>query len=189
VSGNAESGATDAFGTNSPALENPQGGQRLSQGEQTAQAGLLQAAHPGVFSSTETGPEPARSTSEDEMIEEQAPQWIKSILPQVASGWWDVRSKGTGVVIKFRWRAPSLQTLTLLQMSGEDVKVLREAPEEITARMLRHRLISRLHLISLDPRKRDKALLVAGRMQIDLDAPLHPVHPAVHPADFTNPAP
>ena len=36
----------------------------------------------------------------------RASQWLKSILPEATNGWWDVREKGAGATVKFRWRDP-----------------------------------------------------------------------------------
>jgi hypothetical protein len=38
-------------------------------------------------------------------------QWLKSILPEASSGWWDIRDKANGMAIKFRWRDHDLQVI------------------------------------------------------------------------------
>src|SRR5262249_1176653 len=46
-------------------------------------------------------------------------QWLKSILPEATNGWWDIRDKGNGMAIKFRWRDPDLQVITPLRVTSE----------------------------------------------------------------------
>jgi hypothetical protein len=99
----------------------------------------------------------------------RASQWLKSILPEAANGWWDVRDKGSGVTIKFRWRAPNLQVITLLSVTSEQFEILKESPYEDAKSMIREKISLRLQSISLDPARRDKALIAARKLGIDLE--------------------
>jgi hypothetical protein len=99
----------------------------------------------------------------------RASQWLKSILPEATNGWWDVRDKGNGATIKFRWRDPVLQVITLLSVTGEQFEILEQKGYEDAKSLVREKISLRLHDLSLDPVKRDKALKVARKLGIDLD--------------------
>jgi hypothetical protein len=43
------------------------------------------------------------------------------LAPQASKGWWDVREKGNGMAIKFRWRDTDLQVITLLRLTSEQM--------------------------------------------------------------------
>ena len=98
-----------------------------------------------------------------------AAQWLKSILPEVSNGWWDVRDKGTGMAIKFRWRDPDLQVITPLSVTSEQLEALRQNSCEEAKSRIRQQIALRLYNISLDPAKREKALIVARKLGINLD--------------------
>ena len=99
----------------------------------------------------------------------RASQWLKSILPEATNGWWDVREKGAGATIKFRWRDPNLQVITLLSVTSEQFEILKESGYEDAKSMIRENISLRLHNISLDPARRDKAMIAAQKLGIDLD--------------------
>ena len=99
----------------------------------------------------------------------RASQWLKSILPEATSGWWDVRDKGNGTTVKFRWRDPNLQVITLLRVTSEEFETLKESHHEDAKSMIREKISLRLHSLSLDPAKRDKALITARKLGIDLE--------------------
>jgi len=99
----------------------------------------------------------------------RASQWLKSILPEATNGWWDVRDKGAGATIKFRWRDPNLQVITLLSVTSEQFEILKESRYEDAKSMIREKISLRLQSISLDPARRDKALIAARKLGIDLD--------------------
>jgi hypothetical protein len=99
----------------------------------------------------------------------RASQWLKSILPEATNGWWDVRDKGAGATIKFRWRDPILQVITLLNVTSEQFEILKQNGYEDAKSLVREKITLRLHSLSLDPAKRDKALITARKLGIDLE--------------------
>jgi len=99
----------------------------------------------------------------------RASQWLKSILPEATNGWWDVRDKGAGATIKFRWRDPVLQVITLLSVTSEQFEILKQNGYEDAKSLVREKISLRLHSLSFDPAKRDKALIAARKLGIDLD--------------------
>ena len=62
-------------------------------------------------SSDEGGGEQPTYADDNEIANEQASHWLKSILPEMTNGWWDVYPKGRGFAVKFCWRDPDFQTL------------------------------------------------------------------------------
>jgi len=99
----------------------------------------------------------------------RASQWLKSILPEATNGWWDVRDKGAGATIKFRWRDPNLQVITLLSVTSEQFEILKESRYEDAKSIIREKISLRLHSLSLDPARRDKALIATRKLGIDLE--------------------
>jgi hypothetical protein len=97
-------------------------------------------------------------------------QWLKSILPEASNGWWDIRDKGDRIVIKFRWRDPDLQVITPLSVASEQLETLKQSGSEDAKSKIREQISLRLHNLSLDPARRDKALLVAQKLGIDLES-------------------
>jgi len=98
----------------------------------------------------------------------RASQWLKSILPEATNGWWDVREKGAGATVKFRWRDPNLQVITLLSVTSEQFEILKESGYEHAKSIVGEKISLRLHSLSLDPARRDKALIAARKLGIDL---------------------
>jgi len=95
--------------------------------------------------------------------------WVKAILPEALSGWWDVYQKDNGFAVKFRWRDRSRQTLTFTQISYQQLQTLRQSAPEVAGRIMRERISASLRRFLIDPDKRDKALLVAQKLGIDPD--------------------
>ncbi|HEX5080634.1 MAG TPA: hypothetical protein VFY40_01215 [Blastocatellia bacterium] len=95
-------------------------------------------------------------------------QWLKSILPAASNGWWDIRDKGNKMTIKFRWRSPDLQVMTLLRVTSEQFETLKQSEYENARNMIKEQISLRLHDFSLDPAKRDKALIVAEKLGINI---------------------
>ena len=91
-------------------------------------------------------------------------QWLKSILPEASNGWWDIRDKGNRMAIKFRWRDPDLQVITPLSVTSEQLETLKQSGSEDAKSKIREQISLRLHNLSLDPARRDKALLVARKL-------------------------
>jgi hypothetical protein len=104
----------------------------------------------------------------------QAARWLKSLMPEPQSGWWEVNVKGKGFAVKFRWRDTSRQTLLFPQITGEEFISLKQSGSREAARILRERISANLHGFLLDPAKRDKTLAVAAKLGIDLS--VHAVH-------------
>jgi hypothetical protein len=96
-------------------------------------------------------------------------QWLKSILQEASNGWWDIRDKGDRIAIKFRWRDPNLQVLTPLRISSEQLASLEKNDYEDAKTRIREQICLGLQKLSLDPVKRDKALLVARKLGINLE--------------------
>jgi hypothetical protein len=99
----------------------------------------------------------------------RASPWLKNILPEATNGWWDVRDKGNGATIKFRWRDPNLQVITLLNVTNEQFETLKQNGYEDAKSMIREKISYRLHSLSLDPARRDKAMIAARKLGIDLE--------------------
>ena len=99
----------------------------------------------------------------------QAASWLKGLLPEPQSGWWEVSVKGKGFAIKFRWRDTARQTLLFPQITAEEFTSLKQSGSEKAARILRKRISANLQNFLLDPAKRDKALIVAWKLGTNLD--------------------
>jgi hypothetical protein len=97
--------------------------------------------------------------------------WIKSVLPEASSGWWDVYQKDNGFAVKFRWRDQGRQTLTFPQISYQQLQVIRESAPDEAQRIMRERISASFQRFLIDPDKRDKALLVAQKLGISPNAP------------------
>jgi len=93
--------------------------------------------------------------------------WLKTVLPEASSGWWDVYQKDNGFAVKFRWRDRRRQTLTFPQIGYQHLQALKESAPDETGRIMRERISACLRKFLLTPDKRDKALLVAQKLGID----------------------
>jgi hypothetical protein len=105
------------------------------------------------------------TTSEQPM---RPSQWLKSILPEASNGWWDIRDIGNGMAVKFRWRDPDLQVITPLRVTSEQFESLRQSDYEEAKSRIGEQISLGLYNLSVDPARRDKALLVARKLGIDL---------------------
>jgi hypothetical protein len=133
-------------------------GSEQNGGEQTDSSGVSKfSAYPA-----QTGERECEQTLHN-------PQWLKSILPAASNGWWDIRDKGNRMTIKFRWRDPDLQVVTLLRVTSEQFEILKQSDYENARNMIKEQISLRLRDFSLDPAKCDKALIVAQKLGIDLD--------------------
>jgi hypothetical protein len=99
-------------------------------------------------------------------------QWLKSILPEGSSGWWDIRDKGGKIALKFRWRDPDLQVITPLRITNEQLEALKQSSYEDAKSRIGEQISLGLYNLSLDSARRDKALLVARKLGIDLESHL-----------------
>lgn len=118
--------------------------------------------------------QPDRGNGGDELDSQSAQAdslWLKSILPEASSGWWDVYQKDNGFAIKFRWRDQRRQTLTFPKISYQQLQGLRDSAPNEAQRTMREQTSSSLRRFLIDPEKRDKALIVARKLGIDPDAP------------------
>jgi hypothetical protein len=101
--------------------------------------------------------------------EGQAASWLKGLLPDPQSGWWEVGVKGKGFAVKFRWRDTARQTLLFPQITAEEFTSLKQSGYEESARILRERINANLYDFLLYQAKRDKALIVARKLGTNLD--------------------
>jgi hypothetical protein len=134
----------------------------------------LASIHPTPRAWVGNAATPENPTSDDTISGEQpadgqAANWLKSLLPEPQSGWWEVQAKGKGFAVKFRWRGTDRQTLLFPQITGAQFVVLKESISGEAARILRKRITASLHSFLLDPDKRDKALVVARKLEIELE--------------------
>ena len=73
------------------------------------------------------------------------------------------------MTIKFRWRDPDLQVVTLLRVTSEQFEILKQSDYENARNMIKEQISLRLRDFSLDPAKCDKALIVAQKLGINID--------------------
>jgi hypothetical protein len=120
-------------------------------------------------SSDEDGGEQSTCADDNEIANEQASHWLKSILPEMTNGWWDVYPKGRGFAVKFCWRDPERQTLTFTRISFEQFQALKQSDPNEAEKSMHAQISVQLHNLALNPAKRDKALLVAQKLGINID--------------------
>lgn len=118
--------------------------------------------------SSNEGMEASVSTG-DGLVDEPASQWLKSLLPEVSGGWWDVYPRDNGFAVRFRWRDQGRQTLTFPWISNQHLQDLKQSDPDETGRIISERITDSLQRFLFDPDKRDKALLVARKLGIDPD--------------------
>jgi hypothetical protein len=94
-------------------------------------------------------------------------QWLKNILPETLTGWWDVRIKGERFTVKFRWRDQGLQVITLLRLHKDELEALKQSDHENARHSIREQIVTNLHSLLLDQSKRDKALIAVEKLGID----------------------
>jgi hypothetical protein len=94
-------------------------------------------------------------------------RWLKNILPMAINGWWDVRIKGERFTVKFRWRDPDLQVITLLRLHRDELETLKTGDPEDARQTIREQVLMNLHSLLLDQTKRDKALIASEKLGID----------------------
>lgn len=143
-------------------------------GEQSGQVNSSSAAHITPHSRISETAKLTKSIADsalpgDELADGPASKWLKTLLPEVSGGWWDVYPKDNGFAVKFRWRDQRRQTLTFPRISYQHLQALKQSALGETGRIIRERISASLHRFLLDPDKRDKALLVARKLGIDLD--------------------
>lgn len=58
--------------------------------------------------------------------EKEQAEWLKSLLPKLSAGWWDVAANGKGFIIKQKWRERKKQiTQTYPRVSREQFQALK----------------------------------------------------------------
>jgi hypothetical protein len=144
-----------------------------NQGGQTALVISRSSAHSNSSAgvggaATQSTPAPDDAIPGQQPADGQAASWLKSLLPESQSGWWEVNVKGKGFAVKFRWRDTDRQTLLFPQITGAQFIDLKQSGSEEAARILRERIIANIHSFLLNLSKRDKALTVAAKLGIDL---------------------
>jgi hypothetical protein len=116
----------------------------------------------------ETGERPIEADS-NELANNQASQWLKARLPEMTGGWWDVYPKGRGLAVKFCWRDPERQILTFPPISYEQFQTLKQSDPNEVEKSMYAQIYAHLRNLSLNPARRDKALIAARKLGIDLD--------------------
>ena len=162
--------------------ETPQGGQDIGErvGKAAKNGGQIEQviprsfAHPNFRAWVGKAATPENPAMDDaipgqQAVEGQATSWLKSLLPESQSGWWEVGDKGKGFSVRFRWRDTARQTLLFPQITGQEFTSLKQCGSEEAARILHERISANLHSFLLDPAKRDKALIVARKLGTNLD--------------------
>lgn len=157
--------------TISSAQNESEGNEReeADRGEQPAQASAKDEQNEGERRGGSDERERPVEADSNELANEQASQWLKTVLPQMTNGWWDVYPKGRGFAVKFCWRDPDRQTLTFPRISHQELQALRQSAPDETGRFMRDRIFASLRKFLIDPDKRDKATLVARKLGIDPD--------------------
>lgn len=101
--------------------------------------------------------------------DEQAPQWLKAVLPEANNGWWDVYLRGTGFAVKFCWRAGGPQKLTFPRIDLGQFQDFKQRAAGEVKEIFRAQITGHLQSLLRDPARRDKALAVARKLGIYLD--------------------
>lgn len=170
----SERGAQDVADKR-PAQASARGGQ-IAKERERAQSGQVKNKRMGKTEKKSGHPSDDGTSATDnkggpiaQFVDGQAAGWLKSLLPEPQSGWWEVNVKGKGFAVKFRWRDTARQTLLFPQITGAQFIVFKQSGSEETARILHERISASLHNFLLDPAKRDKALIVARKLGTNLD--------------------
>jgi hypothetical protein len=99
--------------------------------------------------------------------------WLKQNLPvcsQPGNGWWDVDKNGEGWIYKFRWpEGDETRALPFPRLSREQFFKLKEMNDYERSMELFERVAGHLEDLIYDPKRRDRARLVASRLGIRLE--------------------
>jgi hypothetical protein len=71
-------------------------------------------------------------------------------MPDASNGWWDVRVKGDRFTVRFRWRGPDLQVIPLLDISREEIEILKQSSHEDAHRRIQDHILANLQSFLLD---------------------------------------
>jgi hypothetical protein len=99
--------------------------------------------------------------------EKQDEGWLKSLLPSLSHGWWDVAKNGKGFVIKQRWRNKGQQTQTYKRVSREQFVTLQGKEIEDAKSLIEDRIIGHIEECLGDakkPERRARAGCAAERL-------------------------
>lgn len=104
-------------------------------------------------------------------LEEQKQQadWLKSLLPSLCGGWWDVAANGKGFIIKQRWREHGQQTQTYPRVGREHYFTLKEKDIERAKEIIEDRIIGHIEDCLASPKadRRWRAGCAAKRLGIE----------------------
>jgi hypothetical protein len=75
--------------------------------------------------------------------------------------------KGERFTVKFRWRDPDLQVITLLRLHKYELEALKQSSPDDARQSIREQVLMNLHSLLLDQTKRDKALIAAKKLGIE----------------------
>jgi hypothetical protein len=77
-----------------------------------------------------------RPTSDEQPPDEQSAQWLENLLPEATngSGWWEVRAKPKGFMLRFRWRDPNPRVLTVESITRGQLETPKQTVAEGTAK-------------------------------------------------------
>jgi len=101
-----------------------------------------------------------------EANDESPSQWLKSLLPEAASGWWDVYFKGAALAIRFCWRDPAPQRLGFPAINSDHFQSLKQRDLVEVKQELQVRIEQHLRELLLNPDKRAKAMAAAEKLGI-----------------------
>lgn len=104
-------------------------------------------------------------SEQSESNQEQA-AWLKSLLPLLDKGWWDVAANGKGFVIKQRWRDNGQQTQTYPRVSREQFEALKGMDNERAKITIADTIFGHLDDCLKIASKRERARCAAARLGI-----------------------
>ena len=133
---------------------------------------LPAAAFVGHLPLTREQVKPLKTLPDSSLTREQEKQdeiWLKSLLPSLSHGWWDVAANGKGFVIKQRWRNKGQQTQTYPRVSREQFVTLQGKETEDAKIILEDRIIGHIEecLAGAKADKRTRAGCAAERLGIE----------------------
>ncbi len=101
--------------------------------------------------------------------EKQDADWLKSLLPSLCGGWWDVAANGKGFIIKQRWRECGQQTQTYPRVSREQYFTLKEKDLERAKEIIEDRIVGHIEECLASPKaeRRNRAGCAAQRLGIE----------------------
>lgn len=102
----------------------------------------------------------------EQETEEQQEQFLKSLLPTLSSGWWDVAANGAGFIIKQKWREQKKQlTQPYKRLSREQYESLKGS--KYATQTIADRIAGHLDECLADPDRCERARSAAARLSIE----------------------